>query len=658
MTTPTKDQSINSNVNINFKPSPVEGEKRTSQPRSKSTYSPRWGKTFHDPKMNSEKYIAHRYEEQKTHNVKIKPGEEPVIVWSLLWLEQVGQCIFIEYKDDIILVDAGMEFSANETLGADYIIPDISYIKKNIKKFKGVFLTHGHLDHIGALRDILPDLDYPMVYTTPLTLGLVKKSFDDLKLSQKIKYKIVDPDVDIIKVGSFMVEFVRVNHNIPETFALSITTPKWVIFTSADFKIDHTPAIDLPADLAKIARIGTEGVKLYIGDSLGSQRPWFAISEKVIGQNLDKVIRDAKGRLVISTFASNVWRVIQIIESAARLGKVVFLSGRSMIGYTEVAAELGYIRVPEGVIRKIESGEINTMPDEKVIVLSTGAQGEEFSALARMSRWEFQYFQLRQWDTVLTSSSAIPGNEKQMGKMINDLVMQGVDMITLDDMDIHASGHGGAEDHKIMLGLLKPEFFLPFYTEASLRYKHRSLALDMGMPSDRIMMPNKNGSMLEIYDDGVLVSDKILKMNTVMVDGKGQWHLSGEYVIKARQIMANAGMVSLIFKIDNQTKELVGNIQIESRGFVYSSEVKDIHTSIVEFSRKKYNDNKNKNRPVSDILKMIKEDLGGYINKIIWRSPMIITWYVYISRDVLKEDLEVEEAVLGTTLEEQGGSKE
>ena len=657
MNTTPNDQSINSNVNINFKPSSDQGEKKTIQPRTKPSYAPRGGKTFHDPKMNSEKYIAHRYEEKKTHNVKIKAGEEPVIVWSLLWLEQVGQCIFIEYKDDIILVDAGMEFSANETLGADYIIPDISYIKKNIKKFKWVFLTHGHLDHIGALRDILPDLDYPMVYTTPLTLGLVKKSFDDLKLSQKIKYKIVDPDVDIIKVGSFMVEFVRVNHNIPETFALSITTPKWVIFTSADFKIDHTPAIDLPADLAKIARIGTEWVKLYIGDSLGSQRPWFAISEKVIGQNLDKVIRDAKGRLVISTFASNVWRVIQIIESAARLGKVVFLSGRSMIGYTEVAAELGYIRVPEGVIRKIESGEINTMPDEKVIVLSTGAQGEEFSALARMSRWEFQYFQLRKWDTVLTSSSAIPGNEKQMGKMINDLVMQGVDMITLDDMDIHASGHGGAEDHKIMLGLLKPEFFLPFYTEASLRYKHRSLALDMGMPSERIMMPNKNGSMLEIYDDGVLVSDKILKMNTVMVDGKGQGHLSGEYVIKARQIMANAGMVSLIFKIDNQTKELVGNIQIESRWFVYSSEVKDIHTSIVEFSRKKYNDNKNKNRPISDILKMIKEDLGGYINKIIWRSPMIITWYVYISRDALKEDIETEEAIVGSTIEEQGGVK-
>lgn len=650
----TTDQSINSNVNIDFKPAHYKWEKRESSSRSKPSYTNRH-KSSHDPKMNSEKYVAHRYQEQVAHNVKIKPGEEPVRIWSLLWLEQVGQCIFIEYKDDIILVDAGMEFAANETMGADYIIPDIAYIKKNIKKFKGVFLTHGHLDHIGALRDILPELDFPMVYTTPLTLGLVKKSFDDIKMAQKIKYKIVDPDVDIIKVWSFMVEFVRVNHNIPETFALSITTPKGVLFTSADFKIDHTPAIDLPADLAKIARIGTEGVKLYIGDSLGSNRPGFAISEKVIGQNLDKVIRDAKWRLVISTFASNVWRVIQIIESAARLGKVVFLSWRSMIWYTEVAAELGYIRVPDGVIRKIESGEINTMPDEKIIVLSTGAQGEEFSALARMSRDEFQYFQLKPGDTVLTSSSAIPGNEKQMAKMINALVTKWVNMITLDDMDIHASGHGWAEDHKIMLWLLKPQFFLPFYTEASLRYRHRALAMDMGMPSDRIMMPSTNGSILEIYDDGVVISDKSLKLNTVLIDGKGKGHLSGEYVIKARQIMADAGMVSLIFKIDNQNKELVGNIQIESRGFVYSSEVKDIHTSIVEFARKKYNDNKWKNRPVADILKMIKEDLWWYINKIIWRSPMIIIWYVYISRDAFKEEVSNEDAIVGTTLEEQGG---
>ncbi len=658
---------MHSNVNIDFKPAFTKSESTTTtanasnstRSNSNRSFSDRRPRPTRDPNLTSEKYVAHRYEIHDQSPITIKTGETPVKIWSLLWLEQVGQCIFIEYQDDIILIDAGMEFSASETLGADYIIPDISYIKKNIKKFKWIFLTHGHLDHIGALRDILPDLDFPMVYTTPLTLGILKKTFDDPKLANQIKYKIVDPDVDIVRVGSFLIEFIRVNHNIPETFAISVTTPKWVVFTSADFKIDHTPAIDLPADLAKIARIGTEGVKLYIGDSLGSQKPWFAISEKVIGQNLERILKEAKGRIIIATFASNVGRVIQIIESAAKLDKVVFLSGRSMVGNAEIASELWYIRVPEGVIRKLENWDINTMPDSKVIVLSTGAQGEEFSALARMSRGEHQYVQLKPGDTVLTSSSAIPGNERQMSKMINSLVIQGISIITIDDMDIHASGHGGAEDHKIMLGLLKPQFFLPFYTEASLRYRHRTLALDMGMPSDRIMMPNENGSILEIYDGGVMVSPIKLKLNTVLIDGKWKWHLSGEYVIKARQIMADAGMISLVFKIDTATKELVGNIQIESRWFVYSSEVKDIHTQIVEFVRKKYADNKNKARSIVDNLKMIKDDLSYFLRKIIDRDPMIVTTFVYVNKDSFNQsmDVTVDEAIVGMTLEEQGGEE-
>lgn len=452
-----------------------------------------------------------------------------------------------------------------------------------------------------------------------------------------------------------MVEFVRVNHNIPETFAISVTTPKWVIFTSADFKIDHTPAIDLPADLSRIARIGTEGVKLYIWDSLWSHQPWFAPSEKVIGENLDRIIKETNGRLVVSTFASNVWRVIQIIESAARHGKVVFLSGRSMINNTEIAQELGYIRVPKWVIRNIKSGEVDTMPDHKIVVLSTGAQGEEFSALARMARGEFQYFKLKPGDTIVSSASVIPWNEKQMQKMQNSLVTQGINLITTDDVDVHTSWHGSAEDHKIMLWLLKPDYFLPYYTEAVLRYKHRQLALDMGMTSDHILMPEKNGAILEMYDDGVIISDKKLKLNTILVDWKWKWHLSGEYVVKARQIMANAGVVSLLLKIDNKTKDLVGNIQIESRGFVYSSEVKDIHTKVVEFVRSKYHTEKNRNRSVNLTLKNIKEELWKFVAKIIWRDPMIILTYVYITRDSFKEWISEEESIIGSTIEEQGG---
>jgi ribonuclease J len=551
-------------------------------------------------------------------------------------LEQVGQCIFIEYHNDIIIVDAGMEFSSSsETMGADYIIPDISYVKKHIKKLRGIVLTHGHLDHIGALRDILEDLNFPIIYTTPLTLGIIKKTFDDPKKMQKIKYKIVNPDMDILKIGCFTVEFVHVNHNIPETMALAIHTPKGLIFNSADFKIDHTPAIDKPADLSKIARIGVEGVRLYIGDSLGSSRPGNAISEKVVGENLDGIIRTTKSRMLIATFASNVGRVIQIIQSAVKANKYVFLSGRSMVNNVEICQELGYIKVPKNMIRNLKyAKDVESYPDEKVVIICTGAQGEEFSALARIARGEHDQITLKPGDTILMSASTIPGNELQVTKMMNDMVIKNVNIITNDAMDVHASGHGGVEDHKIMLGLLKPEYFLPFYTQAIERYHHKKLGLSMGIPDEQILMPNKNGSIIEMYDEGIMVAPQALKLNTVLIDGKGKGHLSGEFVVKARKIMSEAGIVSIIFKVDTTSKDLVGNIQIESRGFVYSSEVKDIHTKIVEFARKQYYENLKKIKDTKYNLKLIKDELTEYVVKTIGREPLIIPMFVYINRDV------------------------
>lgn len=573
---------------------------------------------------------------------KIEAGEDPVKIFSLLGLEQVGQCLIIEYKDDMIIVDAGMEFSANETLGADYIVPDIRYVKQNVKKLRGIVLSHGHLDHIGGLRDMLPELNFPMIYTTPLTLGIVKKLFDNKEDVAKIKAKIVDPDIDVLKLGCFTIEFVRVNHNIPETMAMAIQTPKWLIFNSSDFKIDHTPAIDKPADLAKIARIGLEGVKLYIGDSLGCQKSGRAMSELTIGQNLDRIIKDAEGRLVVATFASNVGRVIQLIHSAIKYNRVVFLSGRSMINNVEICQQLWYINVPKGTIRKLNE-DVENMPDSRVMILCTGAQGEEFSALARMSRNEHAQITLREGDTVLMSASTIPGNELQTSQMINKLVVKGVNLITNDIMDIHASGHGGAEDHKLMIGLVNPDYFLPFYIEAYLRYEHRKLGLAQGIPDDHILMPNENGSVIELYDNGCKIADQKLDLDTVLIDGKGKGHLSGEYVIKARQIMAHDGMVVLLFKVDAVTKELVGNVQIESRGFVYSSEVKKIHTSVVEMSKSKYYDYKKRGKDIKDILKMIKDDLGDFMMKQVGRQPMVVPMYVYIARDTAQPSALIEQ---------------
>ncbi|MBS8122337.1 ribonuclease J [Candidatus Vampirococcus lugosii] len=598
---------------------------------------------------------------EKKNNIKVstkvKKKEFPVRIGSLLGLEQVGQCIFIEYKDDIIIVDAGMEFAADEILGADYLIPDITYLKKNKNKIKGVVLTHGHLDHIGALRHILPELDYPTVYTTPLTLGIVKKTFNNASDANKVKSKIVNPDSDIIKLGCFSIEFVPVNHNIPETLALAIHTPKGLIFNSADFKIDYTPAIDKPADLGKIARIGLEGVRLYIGDSLGSERKGWAISEKVIGENLENIIKNARSRIILATFASNIGRIIQIIQNAIKYDKVIFLEGRSMINNVEICQKLGYLDVPRGCIRKL-SADVDNMPPDRVVILSTGAQGEEFSGLARISRGDHTSFKLRRDDTVLMSASTIPGNEQSVGKMLNHLVVQDINLITNSELDIHASGHGYQEDHKLMLNLIKPDYFMPFYTDARLRYNHKKIALDMGMQEKNILMPALNGSVIEMYDDEILISKEKIELDTVMVDGKGIGHLSGEYVMKARKIMSENGIFALIFKIDSINKELVGNIQIESRGFVYSSEVKKIHTNVVEFAKKRYYELLKRKMSTKEILKSIKDDLGTYLFKILGRSPMIMPMFVYINRDVsgnYDDDIDAEDSLVGMTLEEQGG---
>ena len=652
----TKIQKVDNWSTQNKMPS-IKRPQNQSNVRWKSTNMQKNPIPLKEKEMTSEAFLRHlskkNYTDFDDPTKLIKKWEKPVKIWSLMWLEQVWQCMFIEYENDIIIIDAGMEFCGKENFGADYIIPDISYIKKNIKKLRWIVLTHGHLDHIWSLKDILPELGFPMIYTTPLSLGIIKKTFENPKDAEKLKYKIIDPDTDILKLGCFTLEFVPVNHNIPETLAIAIQTPKWLIFDSADFKIDHTPAIDRPADLAKIARIWAEWVKLYIWDSLWANKKWRSVSEKQIWENLDELIQKTKSRMLIATFASNIGRIIQIVHSAIKYNKVVFLSWRSMVNNIEICQQLWYIKVPQWYIRKL-SEEIDTFPDERVLVLSTWAQGEEFASLTRMARNEHAFMKFRKWDTILMSATPIPGNEQAVNDMINNLVFKDIRLITNDDIDVHASWHGCAEDHKLMLSLLRPQFFLPYFMPAKERYAHKNLAMDMWIPENHILMPSKNWEIIEMYDNVTVLWKETLKLDTVMVDGKWTWHLSGEYVIKARSIMAEDGVLALIFKVDAKTKELVWNIQIESRWFVYSSEVKDIHTKVVDFARAKYIENAKRRMQVKDNLKLIKEDLWTFIEQIIGRVPMIMPMFVYINKDT-KIDVTQDEAILGMTIDEQWG---
>lgn len=610
------------------------------------------------PKMTSEAFLRHRVSPTKTvvgdPKKLIKKDEIPVRIIPLGGLNQIGiNMTLVEYRNDIIIVDAGIEFASVEMHGVDYIIPDISYLVKNKKNIRGILITHGHLDHIWALKHILKDLDFPAVYTTPLALGLIRKSLDD-KDNKLLKYKIVDPDMDIIKLWCFTVEIFRVNHSIPEALGYSIYTPKGMIVHAWDYKIDHTPSIDKPADIWKISRIGQEWVRVFLWESTNATKPWHSISEKIIWDNLDGIIRDCKSRMIISTFASNIGRLIQIIESAVKYNRVVFLAGRSMINNVKLCQELGYIRVPEQMIRPVNP-DIQQMPDQRVLVLCTWSQGEEFSALMRMSSKTYKDFELKPADSVLLSSHTIPGNEKAVIGMINDLVGIWVNLIDDHSLDVHSSGHAYQEDIKMMLAMLKPEYYVPVHGEPFMRHANKNIGLSMNIQDENILLPT-NGQAVELYDNVVMVWDKKLKLDTIMIDGKGQGHLSGEYVMKARGIMAENGIVSLIFKIDTKSNELVGNIQIESRGFVYSSEVKTIHTQIVEFARAKYNENQKKRVDIKENLRQIKDDLGEFIEKIIGRVPMLLPMYVYINREAQGSatDIPTEEAVVGMTLDEQG----
>ena len=616
-----------------------------------------------DKTLSSANFLKHRNQAptQSIADLKklVKKDEIPVRVFGLWGLEEIWiNMTVIEYKDDIIIVDAGLEFASFDMHGVDYIIPDISYLITKKKNIKGILITHGHLDHIGAIKHILSELDYPIVYTTPLALGLIKRSQNEQD-QKKMKYKIIDPDIDIIKLGEFLVEPFRVNHSIPESMWYAIHTPKWNIVHSWDFKIDFVPAIDKPADLGKISRIGQEWVKLYLGESTNARTPWHTPSEKLIGENLDRVIRShPTQRIVISTFASNIWRLIQIIESAVRHNRVIFLAGRSMVWNVQLCQELGYINVPKDMIRLV-SGEIDQMPDERVMIVCTGSQWEEFSALVRMATNTYKDFMIRPGDCILLSSHTIPGNEKAVWSLLNTLIDMWIDLVDEPTLALHTSGHACQEDMKEMMALLKPEYFCPIHGEALMRHAHKKIALDMRIPEEKILLP-KNGQIVELYDECVLLSEKKLKLDTVTIDGKWQWHLSWEYVTKARGIMSQDGVVALIFKIDTKTKELVGNLQIESRGFVYSSEVKTVHTQIVELARAEYNKNLKKKMDIKDNLRNIKDLLETEIEKIIWRVPMIIPMYVYINREALTtpEKPNEDEEIIGMTLEEQWWAEE
>ena len=471
-----------------------------------------------------------------------------------------------ECNGEMLLVDCGLAFPDPEMLGVDLVIPDFSYVLENADKIKGILITHGHEDHIGGLAFLLKSLNIP-VYSTRLTIGLIEGKLREHKILDKCKLNVIKPG-DKVKLGCFETEFIHVNHSIPDAVALAINTPAGLVIQTGDFKIDTTPIDGGVIDLARLAALGEQGVLCLLSDSTNAVKPGFTESERKVGATFDLQFRKAGNRrLIVATFASNIHRVQQIIDVAESLGRKVALSGRSLENVVSIAAELGYIRVPEGVLVGIDS--INRYPPEKLVVITTGSQGEPMSALYRMAFSEHRRVEIGPNDYVIISATPIPGNEKMVGKVVDELLKQGAEVVHEKMYDVHVSGHACQEELKIMMSLVKPKYFLPVHGEQKHLQKHAALARTMGIPEGNILLAD-NGKEVEITNDRIRISGEV-PAGMVFVDGSGVGDV-GSVVLRDRKRLAEDGIIIIGVTIEKETGTVVAGPDVVTRGFVYVRE--------------------------------------------------------------------------------------
>jgi len=546
------------------------------------------------------------------------------------WNNEIGakNMGMFQYKDDLILVDCGVQFAEPEMLGASYSIPDVSFLTKYTKQIKGFLITHAHLDHIGAIKDILPALDFPTLYGTKLTIGLIKKQLMEKKLLDKATLVVVDASVpNSHKIGAFNVEYFNVNHSIPDCAGLYIESPGGTkIVHTGDIKIDFSPAIDAPADLKRYHEIGKRWIDLLLSDSTGSINKGFSMSEKYVGEELDKIVKECtKGRLFIATFSSWISRVQQLIYICEKYDKYILLSGRSMVENIAIAKDLGYLKMKPGTIKKMSKKTIEDIPNNKQVIITTWSQWEEFSALTRMSEGKHPHVEIQADDTVVFSSSTVPGNERSVSLVINKLVKYGVNVITKSNANVHTSGHGYQEEQKMLIRLFNPKYFSPIFGDLYFRSIHKETAMGIGWKEDNILMLD-NGNIVDFAPGGNVFRSKIkVPIQDLIVDGHGVG-TADSHVIKAREKMMNSWVLVLLFKVDKKTKVVLGHIKLETRGLAYIDEVRYIHRIVIKKARESY-ENTVKDVPdmeEKDLLKIIRTDLETFLLKRIDREPMII----------------------------------
>jgi len=537
-------------------------------------------------------------------------------------LEKVGRNMsFLEYGNDILIIDAGFSFPSDDMPGVDYVIPDVSYLQDSRQRIKGIVLTHGHMDHIGAIPYIIDKLGNPTIYGTNLTIGLLKEKLSEFGLENKVKTVVVNPEKDNITFGVFKVSFFRVNHNIPDTVGIVIDTPSGKVVHTSDFKFDLTPINEPVINLGKLAAIGKEKVLALLIDSTGARNPGYAISESEIKENLEDLFSTIKGRIFIASFSTLISRIQQIIDVTAKMSRKLTVTGRSMLSAIEVASKLGYLKLPDGLI--VNNQKSIHLPDDKIVVLSTGTQGEDSSALTRMSRGDHKFFKIKKGDTVILSSSIIPGNEADVVEVYDNLLRSGAKVIDYKQMDIHTSGHAHQEELKTVMRLINSEFIIPVHGNRYMRQANADLGKSLGMKEENLIVVD-NGEVLEFSKGKCEVLKKKVPTSFVLVDGLGVGDV-GNIVLRDRQAMAEGGIFVVILTVDHRTGEIVTSPDIISRGFVYMRAAEDlIHRARQEVKNlfRRYINNK----PVDlqFIKTTIREEMGEFLFNETKRRPMVI----------------------------------
>lgn len=511
--------------------------------------------------------------------------EEKMYVIPLGGLEEVGKNMtVVQYRDEIIIIDSGVTFPDENLLGIDLVIPDFTFLENNKDKVKGLFITHGHEDHIGSIPYLYQKIDKTVpMYGGKLTLALAKSKFENPGFSKELPKMKEVKGRSKVKVGKyFTVEFIKVTHSITDAYALVITTPAGVVFHTGDFKIDLTPVDGEGVDFARLSQIGEQGVDLMLSDSTNSEVEGFTPSEKSVGEAFKQEFSKAKGRIIVAAFASHVHRLQQIINTAEEYGRRIAIDGRSLVKVFEIASNLGYLRIPEGMM--ISLAEVDSLRDNKVVILCTGTQGEPMAALSRIAKNMHKHIKIKEGDTVIISATPIPGNEKAVSNNINNLLKYDAEVVFKKIAGIHVSGHGSKDEQKLMLNLIKPKYFMPVHGEHKMLKAHKDTAIETGVPKNNIIIA-QNGSKVEVTKSSVKIKGKV-NAGATLVDGLGVGDI-GNIVLKDRQQLSQDGVVVIVFTLDKETGKIIVGPDIVTRGFVYSKESDDIIKEAIETIKQK-----------------------------------------------------------------------